>query len=459
MAKPADLEHDPVRSLFFKYYVPALTSLLSITIHQVANGIILGRYAGRESVAAVGIFGPVMTVFIAFALALMIGGGILVGRSIGAKDFSRAQHVFEFTTTLGVLFGAVIILCAPLVTTPLTRFLVGDDIAIVQPTHDYMFWGFLWMPLFLLRMLWGNCISSDGAPKVSRNATLLAVLLNILFDVLFIIIIPLGAAGASIATGLAVLSSVIYLYVYLRKESGHLSVRRFRFTTRLNGAKELFNYGVPSFVSEISFSLGLMLINKSLVPYGALAIAAFGIINHISFIFLRLQTAAMISALPIMSFNIGARLPQRVLGTLRFAMVFTFTIGILTSVIGFVFPGYLLQVFSGKMSTDYLALAAHATGLYFLLFIAAGPNFILGAYLQSTKNVRLSVAINFFKGLAFVVLFLSVLPDHLQADGVWLSRALAEACTLLLIGGYTLVNVRRYYNANSIVKPVQSVAQ
>ena len=47
----------PVKSLFFKYYIPALTSILSITLHQVINGIILAQEVGKEGVAAVGLYG------------------------------------------------------------------------------------------------------------------------------------------------------------------------------------------------------------------------------------------------------------------------------------------------------------------------------------------------------------------------------------------------------------------
>src|SRR5690606_11464291 len=150
----------------------------------------------------------------------------------------------------------------------------------------------------------------------------------------------------------------------------------------------------PSFVSEISFSLGLLLINKSLVPFGALAISAFGLLNHLSFIFIRLFTAAMISALPIMSFNIGAELPKRGLGTLRFSLFFTFFLGMIVSVFGFMFPDFLVSIFSGNESEDFKIIAVNAIGFYFILFIAAGPNYILAAYLQSIGKSIMSIIIN-----------------------------------------------------------------
>lgn len=169
-----------------------------------------------------------------------------------------------------------------------------------------MFWSFLWAPLFLIRIIWGNLVTNDQAPKVSRNASLFAVALNIVFDVLFIIVFEGGTAGAALATGLAVLGGVLYLGGYCWRGAGYLQLRTFRVRLYLEQWQALWRFGIPSFMSEITFSIGLLLIDRSLQPYGAFAVAAFGLINYLSFFFLRLFTAAMVSTLPIMSYHLGA---------------------------------------------------------------------------------------------------------------------------------------------------------
>lgn len=453
MKSAVNLGEDSIKSLFFKYYVPTLTSLLSITVHQIINGLILAQYVGKEGVAAVGLFGPILTVFIAFGLALMIGGGILIAKNIGSKNVDQAQEIFQFTTTVAMMLGGSIALSSPFITSPITLFLVGNESdAIIKSTFDYMFWGFIWLPFFFLRMLWSHFVSSSGFPKVSRNSSLLAVALNIILDFLLIVVFPFGTAGASIATGVSILGSVIYLFFHISQEKSCLSIRRFRFTFKLDGWKELFKFGVPSFVSEISFSLGLLIINKSLVPFGVLVVSAFGIINHLSFIFIRLFTAAMISALPIMSFNIGAGLPQRVLETFRFSLVFTFVLGVLVSALGFIIPDFLVSLFSGQESENFRSIAVNAIGLYFILFVAAGPNYILGAYLQSIGKSTMSTVINVLKGVVLIGLFLFVLPEYfgMGLNGIWLSRSFAEVGTLILIGLLLFFNRKNYYSHEAV---------
>ncbi|MCR9251427.1 MAG: MATE family efflux transporter [bacterium] len=451
MKNKMQLDKEPISSLFFKYYFPALTSMLSVTVHQIVDGLILGEYVGKHGVAAIGIFGPIITIFIAFTLMLVIGGGISISRNLGSNNYNEAQRVFQHITSLAIVIGISIAIIFPGLTTYIVSNLVGaEDAQLLKSATDYTFWGFLWIPLFLIRMIWGMTISHDGAPKVSRNATLFGVTVNIILDVVLVIVIPLGTEGASIATGIAVLLSMIYLGIYLLRGKGHLSLRQFKFTFKLKEWKQLYKFGIPSFVSEISFSVGMLIINKSLVSYGPLAVSAFGIINYLSFIFLRLFTAAMVSAIPIMSFNIGAKLPERVIQTLKFSLGFCLILGTLVSVVGFALPEELLSLFSSNEPTEFMKIGTEGFGWYFLLFTTAGANYILGAFLQSTGKTTLAIILYLLKGLVLVLGFIVILDSNTL--GVWLSRPLAEIGSFILIIVFTLILSKKYFHADSIIK-------
>ncbi|TGV02216.1 MATE family efflux transporter [Flavivirga rizhaonensis] len=455
MENNIQLDKDPIRPLFFKYYIPILTSLLSVTILQVIDGVILSQYVGKEGVAAVGMFGTIITVFIAFGLTLVIGGGILMGKNFGAGNYSKAQEVFQFTTTLAILFGLIIIVLTPFIASDIVSFLVGStETELFNKTLDYMFWGFIWTPIFLLRMILGNAISHDGAPKVTKNATVFAVVLNILLDILLVIVFPFGTAGASIATGISVLLSTFYLVYYINREKGHLKIRNYKFTVKLDEWRELLNYGIPSFVSEISFSIGLLLINMRLAQFGAVFVSVFGIINYLSFIFLRLFTAAMVSALPIMSFNIGAKLPNRVLGSFKFTLKFTFVVGIVVVALGLLIPEFLVTIFSGSETEEFKKIASNALGLFFLFFIVAGPNYILGAYLQSIGKLIPSIILNLLKGSVLVAIPLFLMPEYLDNDKewIWLSRTFSEVGAFMLVGFYILNQRQFFFSDKAILK-------
>ncbi|MGN7885732.1 MATE family efflux transporter [Dyadobacter endophyticus] len=451
MTATNQLGQAPIRTLFFQNYGPAIISLLSSIIHQVINGIILGQQIGKDGLAAVGLYGPVVIVLVALSLPIMIGGGVLIGKSIGAGDFEKVQEVFQFATTLVVLIGGCVAVSAPFIATPLSRFLAGAaNVSLADKTAEYAFWQLLGLPFFFLGMIWGNFVRANGAPKVSRNASILAAGINILLDLILIIGCGLGVKGASIATSVALAAGAAYLFVYIFKGNTHLNFFSFRFTLKLSQWKEYFKIGLPSFASEIAFSSGLLLINQSLIHYGATAVAAFGLVNYLSFLLIRPFTAAMIAALPIMSFNIGAKQPERVLETLRFSLVFTLLLGIIVTLIGLFLSDPLIVLFSGDQNMAYRKIASQAMGLYFLLFLAVGPNYLLAAFLQSTGKTTPALFVNLLKGLLLVAPALMILPDYFGLPGIWLSRSLAEILTLLLFAAYTMYYNDRYYAAGAI---------
>lgn len=452
MSTTNPLGQAPIRSLFFQYYGPALISMLSSTAHQVINGIILGQQVGKEGLAAVGLYGPVVIVLVSLTLPIMIGGGVLIGKSLGAAKYQKVQQVFQFATTLVLLLGGTLALTAPLIAKPLAQFLAGSsNTALADNTANYAFWQLLSLPFFFIGMIWGNFVRADNAPNVSRNASILAAGVNIVLDLVLIVGLHKGVEGASMATAMALVCGPIYLLVYMLKGNTHYRIPSFRFTLKLDEWREYIKIGLPSFASEIAFSSGLLLINQTLINYGSTAIATFGLINYLSFILVRLFTAAMIAALPIMSFNIGARQPGRVLATLRFSLVYTLALGVLIAALGFLLPDQLVTLFSGDQSAQYHQMASQAMSLYFLLFLAAGPNYLLAAYLQSTGKPTLSILINCLKGFVLVILCLGVLPDWLGLSGVWLSRSLAEILTLLLVSLYTLYYRRKYYAESTLL--------
>ncbi|CCH52440.1 Multidrug export protein mepA [Fibrisoma limi BUZ 3] len=453
MTASTSLGETPIRPLFFQYYVPALISIASTTLHQLINGIILGQQVGKEGLGAVGLYGPVVIVFVSLTLPIMIGGGILIGKRIGAGDYDKVQQVFRFATTLVLLTGGVVALMAPLLARPLAQFLAGaQNAALADKVADYAFWQLISLPVFFLGMIWGNFVRTDNAPRVSRNASLTAVAINLVLDLLLIVGLRMGVEGASIATAVAFASGALYLLVYIWKGKSHFSVRPFQFTLRLAEWKELLTLGIPSFASELAFSAGLLFISRSLTTYGPGAVAAFGLVNYVSFIFIRPLTAAMIASLPIMSFNIGAGRPDRVLATFRFAFGFTFGLGVLVTAIGLFIPQLLITLFAGDETGEFRQTASEAIRLYFLLFLAAGPNYVVGAYLQSIGRANLSSLISVLKGAGLVTLFLYVLPGYfgLGLSGIWLSRSLAELSALLLVGLYMLYRQSEFFSEQVI---------
>ena len=455
MVQTEDLGYAPIRKLFFAYYFPAVVSMLSVTVHQIVDGVILGAMVGKEGVAAIGLYAPVLIVFIAIELMLMVGGGILFSQYIGAKKPTKAQQVFQFTSTITIALGALIAFSSPWLAPWVTKLLAGGEQAkIYQYTYDYAFWSLLWVPVFLLRVLWGGFTNNDRAPKVSRNATMLGAVVNIILDVWFVLGLKWGVAGAAIATGIALMFSLGYIGFYIYQSKNNLTFKGFRLSFKLSGWKRVFELGFPSFASELAFAVGFILINQYMIQFGKHAVASFGIINYLSFIFFRFFAGVTIALQPLMAFNMGAGKPQRVLAFLRFGLFFSLGLGLLTIILGHLGGHYLLLVFSRNAEQAFYAIANPGIQLYFYLFLGIGINNVLSLYLQSIRKATLTSAMNIARGLGLVFLFLWLFSDILgwAIQAIWLVKPLAEVLTFTVLGGYTLLLKGQFYNTSVIAK-------
>lgn len=431
--------------------------MASIAAHQIINGIILGQQLGKEALAAIGLYTPILLISIAFVLMMMIGGGILFARNVGAQRYIEAQQGFQFATTLVLVVIVTVALSAPVITPLIVDYVAaGQSPLIVQYTTEYIIWNLIFLPVFLTRVLWGGFLSNDNAPDLSKNANVIAAFLNIALDVLFVIVFPFGVPGTAIATGLALLVAIVYLGVRMRTRNGHLDLRRFRFSLRFAGWREMLRLGFPSFVSEISVAFGFFLINRGLLPYGALAVSAFGVVNLLSNLFLRLFTASMLAIQPIMAFNIGAKHPQRVLETLRFALLFSVVLGVVVYLLGFFFASSLINMVSGDESNEFKQVATRAILLSFVLFVATGPNYILTMYVQIIGKAALSTLTNVVRGFVLIALFLLVLPGPLamHLNGIWLARPFAEISLLVGLGSYFWLRRSLFFSDDAILRRV-----
>ncbi len=455
MAQTKDLGNAPIRRLFFAYYFPAVVSMLSVTIHQVVDGMILGAMVGKEGVGVIGLFFPVLIVFIAIELMLMIGGGILFSQYVGAKKVAKAQQVFQFTTAITVVIGVTIALFSPWLTPLISKLLAGgEQTNIYQYTYDYAFWSLLWVPIYLLRILWGGFTNNDQAPKINRNATVIGAVVNIILDFWFVMGLEWGVAGASIATGIALVFSLGYISFYIYQSKNNLTFKEFRFSFKLPDWKRVFELGFPTFASELAFAIGYILITQYMINFGDQAVAAFGIINYLSFIFFRFFAGVTLALQPLIAFNMGAGKPQRVLTLLRFGLGFSLVLGLLAIVSGHVAGHYLLMMFSKDVEQAFYAIADPGIQLYFYLFLTVGINNVLSLYLQSIRKATLTSGMNIVRGLILVLLFLWLFSDILSwsIEAIWLVKPLAELLTFVAVGGYTLVLKQQFYSTEVITK-------
>ena len=105
------------------FTIPLVLGNLFQLTYNAADSIIVGRYVGKEALAAVGICNPIITLMILFLNGLSIGAGILMGMQYGAEDHELLKRQISTTTWFGIMLSTVFSIVCIVFAKPLLRLL------------------------------------------------------------------------------------------------------------------------------------------------------------------------------------------------------------------------------------------------------------------------------------------------------------------------------------------------
>ena len=103
-----DFTTGKITPMLIRFTIPLVLGNLFQMTYNAVDSIIVGRYVGKEALAAVGVCNPIMTMMLLFMNGLCIGAGILMGMQYGAKDYETLHRQISTTMIAGIVFAAII---------------------------------------------------------------------------------------------------------------------------------------------------------------------------------------------------------------------------------------------------------------------------------------------------------------------------------------------------------------
>lgn len=432
-----DLDHVNVFRLFSKYFVPTLLGMLSMSAVTAIDGIFVGHGVGSDGIAAINICIPLLMLFT--GVGLMIGAGCSVVASI---QMSRGKEkTARMNVTQALLFATSITLVPSLLILSFpdkTCLLLGSSEHLLPLVKDYL----CWFTPSLLFQIWVSIslfiIRLDGAPRLAMWCNIIPAAVNIVLDWLFVFPLNWGVMGAAAATTISLAIGGIISLGYLLFHARHLrpvmpkwSRKSLRLSLRNIGYQ--CHIGSSALLGESTMAVLMFTGNQVFMHYlGDDGVGAFGIIcYYMPFVFM-VGNAIAQSAQPIISYNFGAGLHERVVKTERIALATAVTCGMFVTLLFVFCPQYLVGLF-----IDPTVPAARIAIAGFPPFSAAFVFFILNltavGYFQSVERIRPATIFALLRGFFFLVPSFFFLPKILHIDGIWLALALSEISTTICI--------------------------
>ena len=428
-------ESIPVPSALRVMIVPAVISQLIVLIYNMADTFYVGQTGNPYMVAGTSLILPVFNITLCLAGLAGIGGGSLISRLLGQNREDEARRVSAFALRLSLCVAAAFSIGMGLFMRPVLEFLgAGENTYRYASQYALCVIVLGGIPTVLSNVL-SNLIRSIGRSRQAGNGIALGGILNIVLDPLFMfVLLPDGyeVLGAGIATCLSNCIACGY-FLTLLVRMGRQSVITFRSgdgRAERGSIIAVFAVGVPSAVATLLFDLDYMIIDKLMVSYHDLALAAIGIVLKVERFPLNVGIGICQGMLPLVAYNYASGNHERMRSIIRLARGLGLAVAAASILMYEILAGQLARVFISdaqtvEMASRFLRIRVLATPLMFLSFFTV--------YLfQAFGKGKVSLFLGTTRWLVFNIPMLFILNGIFGMYGIVSSQVTADTLTVIL---------------------------
>ena len=424
----------PVGKLLAGMAVPMMISMLVQALYNIVDSVFVSRLS-ENAFNAVGLAFPLQSLMIAVGAGTAVGINALLSRSLGEKK----QEMADRAAGAGIFLLPI---CCYLVFAFIGLFLSRPFfVAQAKAVPEIVEYGVQYTRICLglsvgifSQFCFERLLQSTGRTKLSMMTQLIGAVINIVLDPILIFgwfgLPRLEVKGAAIATVAGqIIAAIIGLFVNLKKNPEiHIRAKLIRWHNETAG--EIYRVGVPSIIMGSIGSVMTFGMNKILIAFTTTATAVFGAYFKLqSFIFMPVfgLNNAMV---PILSYNYGARKPERVKKTVKLS-IFT-AIGIM--ILGFaafeLIPDVLLELFDA--SETMLSIGTTALRIIGTHFLIAGINVVAMSVYQAVGDPLYSLLSSVMRQLVVLLPAAWLLARTGRLELVWLAFPIAELVALAM---------------------------
>ncbi len=288
------------------FSVPVLLSGVLQLAFNAADLIVVGRFCGEASLAAVGSNMALVSLLVNVLMGMGTGASVLAARYYGAKDEKQMRDTVE-TTVLVAAVGGVVFACLGFFLSGPLLVLMSTPAEVLPLAKLYLRIYFCGLPVQALYNFCSAILRSVGDTKRPLYFMAIAGVLNVLLNVFFVVVVKIGVAGVAIATVASQCVSCFLVLRCLRRSDGIYRLRGWRLGFSSVQFRKLLTIGVPAGIQGSLFSVSNVLVQSSINSFGAAVMAgnsAAGSIEAFGFV---AQDSINQAAVASVSQNMGGR--------------------------------------------------------------------------------------------------------------------------------------------------------
>ena len=421
-----------INPLLVKLSVPMMISMLVQALYNVVDSVFVS-WVSEEALTAVSLAFSLQNMMIAVGVGTGVGVNAMLSKSLGEKNQKRANATAENGIFLSACSFLVFLVIGLTCIKPYFYAQTGDDAIALQGIRYLSVCCIFSLGLFTQTM-GEKLLAATGRTQLSMISQLVGAVVNIILDPIFIFgycgEALSGTTGAAVATVIGQFCGAgMTLYFNTRKNPDiQLDFKGFRPSAKAIG--RIYAVGLPSIAMQCVGSVMTFGMNLILMTFSATAVAVFGVYFKLqSFVFMPVFGLNN-GMVPIISYNYGARRPERVKKTIRLAVCYAEGIMVLGFCIFEFFPGQVLGLFSASQAM--LTIGIPAMRIICLHFLLAGTSIVLSSVFQALGNGLFSLIVSVCRQLFVLLPAAWLLAQTGNVNNVWWAFLIAEIVSVLM---------------------------
>lgn len=349
-----------VRDPYFKkillFALPLMLSGLLQTLYSAADLVVVGRFEGELSLAAVGSTGSLTSLILGLFMGLAVGSGVCVAHGIGAKDHEDVQKTLHTSILLAFILGVVVAI--------LGFFLAPQMLKLMDTPEDvlplailYVKIIFLGSPASLVYNYAAAMLRAAGDSK--RPLIFLAVsgVVNVALNVVLVAIFRIGVAGVAIGTSVSQAVAAVMVLLHMRNTKGpfHLSFRKL--TIHKEKLKKVLLIGIPSGVQGVLFAFSNVIVQSSINSFGSAVVAGSAVSANVERLYYIAYHAFYDASLTFVGQTVGAKKLHNIKRIVITSVICVLMVAVVLTVFGVIFAEPLLKMYIADESMGVLEAA------------------------------------------------------------------------------------------------------
>lgn len=431
---------------FLKYASLNMIGMLGVSLFILADTFFIANGVGADGLAALNLVLPVVQVINGFGLMIGMGAATRFSLTKGHEDSYTVNARFSLAAYTLFVVSLLFSLTGLLFSRPLSA-LLGADASTLDLSTTYVRWMLTFAPFFMFNLFLQCFVRNDRDPGLAMKAMLIGSFSNIILDYLFVFPFGWGMGGAASATVLSQFISLGVMSMHFTSGKNTFTLLKWQelkshpmWSKKKKELKEIFSLGFPTFLSELSLGVILLLFNSLLLAVrGTIAVSAYGIIANLSIVLTALFNGLAQGVQPLISLTYGESRAEEgqkdsieVQTLFRYGVITSLLLAFLLYGLILLFPEPIVSLFNNENIPELTAIAVRGLMVYFAAYPFIGLNIFIANSLSAINQPKRALIITVLRGFLLVVPVTLFLTYFFDMTGIWASAPVFEALTTLV---------------------------